>query len=76
MERMKNGRTYSFLDIEWIDDCQFDLTFKESNDPFKSALSETGDKYEYEMISSTPNFYIIKMKWKKQEYKFELYRMK
>jgi hypothetical protein len=76
MERMKNGRTYSFLDIKWIDDCRFDLIFKESNDPFKSVLSEKGDKYEYEMISSTPNSYIIRMKWKKQEYKFELYRIK
>ncbi|MFH6768815.1 hypothetical protein V8G56_08715 [Gaetbulibacter aquiaggeris] len=75
MERMKNGKTYSFLDIVWIDDCRFDLIFKESNDPFKSALSEKGDKYEYELISSTTNSYIIRMKWKKQEYKFELYRI-
>ena len=73
MERMRNGRTYSFLDIVWKDDCRFDLIFKQSNDPFKSELSKVGDKYEYEMIASTPSSYIIKMKWKEQEYKFELF---
>lgn len=74
-ETMKNGRTYSLLDIKWKSGCRFDLLFKESNDSFKNALSKKGDKYEYEIISKTLTSYIIKMKWKKSEYKFELYRI-
>lgn len=75
LERMKNGKTFSLLDIEWIDDCNFEIIFKESNDPFKKALSKKGDVYKYEIISSTYNSFQILMKWKEQEYKFTLHTL-
>jgi hypothetical protein len=76
LERMNGGRNYSMLDINWIDDCKFELIFKDSNDPIKSVMSEPGEKYNYEMVSSTPNSYILKLFWRKKEYKIELFRTK
>jgi hypothetical protein len=75
LERMQNGRTYSMLDIKWINDCKFDLIFKDSNDEIKSRLSKPGDVYHYEVIETTPNSYIIKTTWMKQTFKFELVKL-
>ena len=74
LERMNRGRTYSMLDINWIDNCKFELIFKDSNDPIKSVVSAPGEKYNYEMVSSTPNSYILKLFWGENEYKIELFK--
>jgi len=73
---MKNGRTYSLSRVDWLTDCKFDLIFQESNDPFKNALSKKGDEYHYEIILSTPKLFVIRMNWKNEDYKFELYKIK
>jgi len=74
LERMNNGRTYSMLDINWLEKCKFELIFKDSNDPIKNGMSEPGDKYKYQMVSSTPNSYILKLFWKKREFKVEFFK--
>ena len=73
LERMNMGRTYSMLDINWIDDCKFELIFKDSNDLFKDALSKPGERYSYEMVSSTPKSFIIRMDFNGQQFKIELF---
>lgn len=76
LERMNSGRTYSILDIDWENDCNFELIFKNSNDPIKRVVSEPGEKYKYEMVSSTLNSYIFKLLWRNKEYKIEFFRKK
>ena len=76
LERMDNGRTYSMLDINWLDKCKFELIFKHSNDPIKNGMSVPGEKYKYQMVSSTPNSYILKSFWKKREFKVEFFKTK
>ena len=76
MERMDNGHSYSMLDIEWISECEFNLIFKDSNDIIKNAMSKPGDVYNYEIVSSTPNSFILKLYWREQEYKIELFKFK
>lgn len=75
MERFDAGRKYALLDINWTSDCKFDLIFNHSNDMFKNAFSKKGDAYSYEIVSSTPISYVLKMIFKEQTYKFELYKM-
>ncbi|MCK7591447.1 hypothetical protein M0G43_12745 [Subsaxibacter sp. CAU 1640] len=75
LERMNSGKTYSMLDVEWKDNCNFDLIFKHSNDPFKKNLSEPGEIYTYEVRRSTPNSFIIVTKVGGNEYKFEFVKM-
>lgn len=76
LERFNSSRNYALLDINWTSDCKFDLIFKNSNDNFKNAMSKKGDIYSYEMVSSTPSSYILKMNYKEQDYKFKLYVVK
>ena len=76
LERMNHGRSYSLLDINWVSDCKFNLVFKDSNDNYKNTLSEPGDIYKYEIVSSTPNSFILKLFWGKQEYKIDFYKIK
>tara|TARA_R110002074_G_scaffold398631_3_gene590742 strand:- start:329 stop:1006 length:678 start_codon:yes stop_codon:yes gene_type:complete len=76
LERMNHGRSYSLLDINWVSDCKFNLVFKDSNDNYKNTLSEPGDIYKYEIISSTTNSFILKLFWGKQEYKIDFYKVK
>jgi hypothetical protein len=76
LERMNNGRTYAMLDIKWKNDCEFELIFKDSNDPIKSEMSKPGEKYRYQAVSSTSNSHILKLLWKKKEYKIEFFNAK
>ncbi len=76
LERMKNGRTYSLLDIKWKDNCEFDLTFKESNDPMKKELSKSGDVYEYEIFANGNKSLFLKTTWVNRSYQFELVKIK
>jgi hypothetical protein len=75
LERMNNGRTYSLLSIDWIDDCKFELKFTESNDPFKKELSKPGDTYLYEVMTNGKESIIVKIYWKKEEFQVELFKI-
>ncbi|GGG31005.1 hypothetical protein GCM10011344_34910 [Dokdonia pacifica] len=75
LERMKNGKTYSILDIEWINDCDFELTFKASNDPMKKRLSKPGDIYKYQIIDKTPTSIIIETFWNKRKYQVTFHKI-
>ena len=76
LERMKNGRTYSLLNIKWKDNCEFDLIFKESNDPMKKEYSKSGDVYEYEILTNGNESLFLKTTWMERSYQFELIKMK
>ena len=64
LERMKNGRTYSLLNIEWKEDCKFSLKFKESNDPMKKEISRPGDIYEYEILTNGEKSVFLNVFWR------------
>ena len=76
LERMKNGRTYSLLDIKWKDNCEFDLTFKQSNDPMKKEVSSPGDVYQYEILTNGTESFYLKVNWMDRIYQFELFKIK
>jgi hypothetical protein len=76
LEKMNNGRTYSMLDIKWKSDCEFELIYKNSNDPIKSEMSKLGEKYKYQVVSSKSNSHILKLFWEKKEYKIEFFNAK
>ncbi|WP_121668022.1 hypothetical protein [Mesonia aquimarina] len=76
LERMKNGKTYSLLNIKWKENCAFDLIFKESNDPMKKELSKKGDVYEYEILTNSSESVFLKTTWMDRSYQFELIKIK
>jgi hypothetical protein len=76
LERMKNGKTYSLLNIKWKENCEFDLIFKESNDPMKKEISKTGDVYEYEILTNSSESVFLKTIWMDRSYQFELIKIK
>ena len=76
LERMKNGKTYSLLNIKWKENCEFDLIFKESNDPMKKEFSKTGDVYEYEILTNSSKSVFLKTIWMDRSYQFELIKIK
>lgn len=76
LERMRRGKTYSMLQIEWENDCGFKLTFKDSNDSLKKALSKPGDIYTYEIIKKTPTSIIVETFLRKKKYQVEFFKIK
>ncbi|RBW61948.1 hypothetical protein DS884_02795 [Tenacibaculum sp. E3R01] len=76
LERMKNGRTYSLLKIKWKKNCEFDLLFKESNDPIKREISKKGDVYKYEILQNNQNSVFLRLNWLGKDYQFELFKLK
>ncbi|CAL2103717.1 conserved exported protein of unknown function [Tenacibaculum sp. 190130A14a] len=76
LERMKNGKTYSLLNIEWKENCTFDLIFKESNDPMKKEFSKAGDVYTYEILTNDDTSVFLKTIWRDRSYQFELFKVK
>lgn len=75
LERMNSGRTYSMLDIKWKENCEFDLIFKESNDPVKKNFSKPGDVYEYEILTNGVESFFLNLKWKGSTYQMELFKL-
>ena len=76
LERMKNGKTYSLLNIKWKENCEFDLVFKESNDPMKKEFSKNGDVYKYEILTNSSKSVFLKTTWMDRSYQFELIKIK
>ncbi len=76
LERMKNGRTYSLLNIKWKEDCKFSLEFKESNDPMKKEVSSPGDIYEYEILTNGEKSFFLNVFWRERTHQFELFKLK
>ncbi|WP_347922024.1 hypothetical protein [Pontimicrobium sp. SW4] len=72
VETMNNGKSYSLLEFQRKGDCNFDLTFVESNDEFKGQISNKGDIFNYEIVSSTPNSFFIKTTYQGKIFHFEL----
>jgi hypothetical protein len=63
LEKIQPDNTYSRLSIKWISDCRYQLTFIESNDPFKKSFSKRGDTYIYEIRKVTADSFIVEYIW-------------
>lgn len=57
-DNFKDG-TYSKLRFKWINDCEFEIEFIESNNPVQSQFSKKGDKYLYQIIEKKDNYYLM-----------------
>lgn len=75
LERMLNGRTYSLLDVDWTSDCEFELTFLESNDPLKKTISNSGDKYFYQIIQNHEKVMIVNTEFDGYEFQIEFFKI-
>ena len=51
--------TYSKLHFKWINDCEFQLEFIESNNLSRKNLSKPGDKYLYQVLSKEDGAYLM-----------------
>ena len=58
VDNFKNG-TYSKLSIDWVSNCQFTITFIESNNELRSNFSYPGDEYNYTLIEKTKNYFEV-----------------
>ena len=54
--------TYSKLKLTATTDCEFELTFLNSNNYIKNKLSQPGDKYIYRIIDHTDNYFLLCVK--------------
>lgn len=51
--------TWSKLEVEWLSDCEFELTFMKSNNETRKNLSKKGDKYRYTILEFKEGYYLI-----------------
>lgn len=56
VEHFKDN-TFSKLEFYWINDCEFEIKFVESNNKIRKAESKPGDKYRYQILEKKQNFY-------------------
>ena len=76
LEKMSNKTTYSRSQIIWTDDCNFDLKFEESNDPFKKERFRKGQIFSYEIIANEKDSFFLEIDWDGQDYQFEIFKIK
>jgi len=62
-DRFKDG-TYSKLKFYWVNDCEFEISFVESNNISRKSFSKPGDKYRYQLIQKYPGFYDVSVEIK------------
>jgi hypothetical protein len=58
VEDFKDG-TFSKLKINWINDCEFQIEFVESNNEIRKNFSTPGDKYSYLILDKKNGFYTM-----------------
>lgn len=51
--------TYSKLNFKWINDCDFELRFIESNNEIRKNFSAFGDVYSYSLIEKKEDTFIV-----------------
>ncbi len=56
IDKFKDG-TYSKLKLKWVNDCEFDIEFIESNNEIRKHFSKPGDKYRYQVVDKKNNYY-------------------
>lgn len=49
--------TYSKLKFKWLNDCEFEIEFIESNNESRKNMSKKGDTYRYSIIDRKENYY-------------------
>jgi hypothetical protein len=73
IDSMENGKYYSKLKMEWTDDCEFVITFIESNHPVKKYLSKPGDRYTYRIVDKTNKYYTLAVTYNSIISEFRVY---
>lgn len=49
--------TYSKLKFKWLNECEFEIEFIESNNESRKNMSKKGDAYRYSIIERTEKYY-------------------
>lgn len=49
--------TYSKLKLKWLNECEFEIEFIESNNESRKNMSKKGDTYRYSIIDRKENYY-------------------
>jgi hypothetical protein len=57
-DSFKDG-TYSKLNFFWIDKCQFEIEFIESNNRIRKNYSKPGDRYKYQLLKTNDGYYDV-----------------
>ncbi len=68
-------RTFSNLSLKRIGNCEFELTFNESNNITRKNLSNKGDVYYYKLLEKHKEYYVVlcKVKGSKEMSVFKIY---
>ncbi len=54
-----NDGTYSKLKFYWVNDCEFEIEFIESDNYLRKQFSKPGDKYKYQIIQKGEKYYFM-----------------
>jgi len=76
LEKMTNRTTYSRSKITWKDPCKFELTFQQSNDPFKKEILKKGDVFKYEIVANEDKTFYLEFDQEGTVYQFRLNKIK
>ena len=72
LEKMRNQTTYSELKINWTNECEYELIFEKSNDPFKKERFKAGDLFKYEIIANENTSFFVEMDWEGTVLQFQI----
>lgn len=74
IEKFTDG-TFSKLNFTWLNNCEFQLEFLESNNETRKNISNKGDKFNYEIITKEDAYYSMVANMPKQDMylKFKIY---
>ena len=73
-ENFKDG-SYSNLKFKWINSCEFQIEFIQSNNSVRKEFSRVGDKYNYQILNKADSYYdmSVEIVGTKQYMTFKLY---
>ena len=75
IEKKRRKTTFLRSKIIWKDNCEFDLIFEESNDPFFKELFQKGQLFNYTIIANEEKSFFLESKWKGEVFQRQMFKI-
>ena len=72
-ESIKKDKYFSKCKMNWDTDCDFTLTFIDSNEPYRMKNHKKGTQFHYSFIEKTASYIVLINKTDEETWEFKLY---
>jgi len=73
IDNFSNGKYFSYLKLNWLSPCEFEIELVETSEPNRKAAYSKGEKFRYRILDKDSGYFIMMVTYKEQHQQFLLY---